>query len=118
MAKRRRPQGVSPNPMTNLILTDIALRSVGRVMRGMTERSLLRTRYDSATADRVVKGRSLGQALVSAALARVATRSVPGALAVGGGLFAKALLDRSKGRREARREGRKALAERVANAED
>ena len=38
--------------------------------------------------------RSIGSALTGAAIARIATRSVPGALIVGGGLLAKSLYDR------------------------
>lgn len=118
MAKRRRIPGISPNPVTNLILTDIVLRSVGRVVRGMTEKRLLSTRYKDETAEKVVKGRSIGQALVATALARVATRSVPGAIFVGGGMLAKAMLDRRKGKYAARREGRRELAARLAKTKN
>jgi hypothetical protein len=45
---------------------------------------------------------SLAGGLVGTAIARVATRSVPGAILVGGGLVAKALYERRKSRRAAR----------------
>jgi hypothetical protein len=51
-------------------------------------------------------------------VARVATRSVPGALLVGGGLLAKTLYDRSISRRKARRRGDKTLALQEAQADD
>jgi hypothetical protein len=42
---------------------------------------------------------SLGRSLAGAALTRLATRSVPGALVVGGGLLAKSLYDRRRAKR-------------------
>ncbi len=42
---------------------------------------------------------SIGKRIAGAALLRVATRSVPGAILVSGGLIAKALHDRHKARR-------------------
>lgn len=109
--------GFSPNPMTNLILTDIALRGVSRVARRVTEQKMLSKRYSKEDARKVMAGRSLGETLLAAGVARVATRSLPGAVVIGGGLLAKALYDRRKGR-SAKIEGRKALHKRIAEAED
>ncbi|MDR7101409.1 hypothetical protein [Croceicoccus sp. BE223] len=116
MPKRRLP-GISPNPMTNLIITDIALRGAGRLTRRFLEKGLLRTRYAKDDADRVVEGRSMAQTLASVAIARVATRSVPGALLVGAGLLGKTLYDMSKGKREARAEGQRQIRERINQAD-
>ena len=52
-------------------------------------------------------------ALAGAALTRIATRSVPGAIVVGGGMLAKALYDR---RRQARARRRAALTPKDGNA--
>ena len=112
MAKRRRLPGISPNPMTNLIITDIVLRGVGRLTRRVAEKQLLKVRYNNSAADKVVKGRSLPRMLSSAVLARVATGSVPGALAVGGGLVAKTIYDRARGS-DAKREGRKQVRKQI-----
>lgn len=103
----------SPNPMTNLIIADIALRGGGRLLRVLVERNLLKTKYPKDTAKSLVNGRGMAQALVGTAIARVATRSVPGAILVGGGLLAKALYDRGKAV-EAREAGKKAVARRAA----
>ena len=46
-----------------------------------------------------IKGRNLGESLVRGAIFRLATRSVPGAILVGGGLLAKTLHDRRKSRK-------------------
>lgn len=103
----------SPNPMTNLIIADLVLRGGGRLLRNLVERNVLKTTYPPATAKSIVSGRGMAQTLVSTALARVATRSVPGALLVGGGLLAKALYDRRQGA-EAKAKGQRAVARRVA----
>lgn len=109
--------GISPDPMTNLILTDIALRGATRLARRMTEQAMLRKRYTKETARKVIDGRSITETLVATAIARTATRSVPGAIFVGGGVLVKALYDRRRGRM-AKVDGRKALRKRMANAED
>ena len=103
--------GPSPNPATNLLIHDILLRSGGRLMRIGLEKGLLRNRYGGSAAKEMVESRSMLQTLASYAVARVATRSVPGALVVGGGLLAMTLIDRRQTRRAARRKGDKALRE-------
>lgn len=104
--------GPSPNPMTNIIIADIALRGGGRLIRHAVEKGLLGVKLPREKADKVVSGRSMAGTLIATAVARVATRSVPGALLVGGGLLAKALYDRRKGD-TAREEGKAQLERRV-----
>jgi hypothetical protein len=87
--------GVSTNPMTNLVIADIAMRGGGRFLRHAIETVVLGAKYDKAKAKDIVKGRSMAQTLLGTAVARVATRSVPGAILVGGGLLAKTLWDRA-----------------------
>lgn len=100
----------SPNPMTNLIIADLALRGGGRLLRHAVERTLLGTKYTKDQARDLVKGRSMAQTLIGTAITRIAMRSVPGALVVGGGLLAKTLYDRRKGKAAARAEGQADLA--------
>jgi hypothetical protein len=107
--------GPSPNPMTNLIIADIALRGGGRLLKHLVERSVLGAKYNPQRAKEIVRGRSMTQSLLGTAVARIATRSVPGALLVGGGLLAKTLYDRSKSRREARIEGEAQLDKQAGN---
>ncbi len=90
--------GPSPNPKTNLLLADIALRGGAMLVRQGLERGLLGKRYAPDKARKIIKGRSLGETLVGGAVARLAMRSVPGAILVGGGLLAKTLYDRRKGK--------------------
>jgi hypothetical protein len=103
--------GPSPNPATNLIIADVALRGGGRLLRHVVERTILGIKYPPEETRQIVKSRGMIQSLVGTAVARVATRSVPGALLVGGGLLAKTLYDRSKTRAKARAEGEKAVDE-------
>lgn len=102
-------ESASPNPMTNLVLADVVLRGGGRLLRHVVERTLLQAKYTPGKAKAIVKGRSMTQTLVGTALARVATRSVPGALVVGGGLLAKTLYDKRRGKAAARAEGKAAV---------
>jgi hypothetical protein len=106
----------SPNPMTNLLIADLVLRGGGRLLRQLVETNVLKTKYSPDKARKIVKGRGLAQTLISTAVARVATRSVPGAILVGGGLLAKALYDRSRGA-EAKAEGEQAVERQAAKAE-
>ena len=48
----------------------------------------------------------------------MATRSVPGALLVGGGLFAKVVFDRSLSRRKSRRRGDEEIERRAEHTDD
>ena len=101
--------GPSTNPATNVLIQDILLRSVGRIARQTVEKGLLRRRYDPKLAKDIVENRSMVQALAAYGVTKLATRSVPGALLVGGGLLAKTLFDRSQSRRASRREGHRKL---------
>lgn len=103
--KVRDTSGPSPNPATNLMLADIAIRGGGRLLRNVVERTLLGAKYSPGKARDIVSGRGMMQTLVGTAIARVATRSLPGALIVGGGLLAKTLYDRRKHPAEAKIEG-------------
>ena len=109
-------QGPSPNPMTNLIIADIAMRGGGRILRHVLENAVLGMKYSPVKAREIVKGRGMMQTLLGTAAARVATRSVPGALLVGGGLLAKTLYDRSRDRAKAKAEGERDIDEQARNA--
>jgi hypothetical protein len=105
----------SPNPMTNLLIADVVLRGGSRIMRQLVETNLLKTKYPPQLARDIIRGRGVVRTLAGAAIARLATRSVPGALFVGGGLLAKALYDRSKGDK-AKAKGEEAVSRRAAKA--
>ena len=111
--------GISPNPMTNLLLTDLVLRGGGQIMRHAVERTLLGTKYPKQKAKNIVKGRSMVQTMVGTALARIATRSVPGAILVGGAMLAKTLYDRRQGVAVAKSKGKRKVHEQaVAGSEE
>jgi len=108
-AATAKADGISPNPMTNLLIADLALRGGGQLLRHAIERTVLGAKYTPDKAKKIVKGRSMVQTLIGTAAARIATRSVPGAIVVGGGLLAKALYDRREGKRAARNSGTRAI---------
>jgi hypothetical protein len=110
--------GPSSNPATNLLILDVAVRGASLVAGRAMERALLRTRYQREKAHDIIKGRSMLNSLAATGVARVATRSVPGFLLVAGGLFAKAVIDRSLSRRESVRHGERRLAEQAAEADE
>lgn len=110
--------GPSNNPATNLLIMDVAMRGASMVFGRALEKALLRARYRPEKASDIVEGRTFVHSMAATGAARMATRSVPGFLLVTGGLFAKAVIDRSLGRRESVRRGEKALAERADNADE
>jgi hypothetical protein len=109
--------GPSTNPATNLLVADIGIRVASRLFRRTVEKGLLQLKFPPDKASEVVEGRSLAQTMVSAGLARVATRSIPGALLVTGGIIAKSILDRSLSRRQSERKGTRELEKQADNAD-
>ena len=104
--------GPSPNPHTNLLIADLALRGGTLLARRAVERGLLGSKYAPRKAKAIMRGRTFGETLVHSAIARVALQSVPGAIIVGGGLIAKTLYDRARPH-QARAEGEAALHEKA-----
>jgi hypothetical protein len=100
--------GPSPNPHTNLLIADVALRGGTLLARRAVERGLLGSKYAPRKAKAIMRGRSFSETLVHSAIARFAMQSVPGAIIVGGGLIAKTLYDRARPH-QARVEGEAAL---------
>ncbi len=83
----------------SVILADLALRAGDKLLKGTVHRTILKPAAQAA-AGKVAKGKGgIAGRLVSAALVRVATRSVPGAIVVGGGLLAKTVYDHHKARK-------------------
>ncbi len=91
-----------PDPITKQVIADLALRGGGQLLHRAVERALLGSKDSRKEAANPAKGRTMTQALIATALVRIATRSVPGALVVGGGLLAKTLYDRRKGKAAAK----------------
>lgn len=116
-ASAKKNHGPSPNPMTNLAIADIALRTGTMLARRSVERSILGAKYTPKKAKAILKGRSITETLLHTAVAKIATRSVPGAIVVGGGMLAKTLYDRRRGRR-AEVEGEVAMQKRAEEGTD
>jgi hypothetical protein len=111
-------EGLSPNPATNLLIADLALRGGGQLLRHAIERTVLGAKYTPDKAKKIVKGRSMVQTLIGTVAARLATRSVPGAIVIGGGLLAKALFDRRQGKRAAKASGVRAVEAQVKRGDE
>lgn len=103
-ASEAQDSGLSPNPATNLLIQDILLRSAGRLSRMAVEKAVLGKQYGKQFAENAVENRSVLSTLAAYGVTKLATKSIPGALAVGTGLFAKVLFDRSQARRKTRRQ--------------
>ena len=105
--------GLSPNPATNMFIADIAMRGVSQIVRNTLHKSVLQNKYGPDKAKKIVENKSLFRSLVLLGASRMATRSVPGAVLVSGGLLAKALLERSQAKRKGhgatRRKGEETL---------
>jgi hypothetical protein len=88
---------------TSLIVSEIVLRSIGRLIRHSLEKAVARRRYGSDKAKAIVEDRGILHTAAAYGVTKLATRSVPGALLVGGGLLAKTLYDRGTAKRKPRR---------------
>jgi hypothetical protein len=93
------------------------MRTGGELVRMGVEAALLGRRYGSRKASKAAAGRTLKQTLVGAALGRIATRSVPGALLVSGGMLAKTLYDRTQDTPKAREKGEADIAKQASKGE-
>lgn len=109
--------GPSPNPATNLAIADIALRGGMMLARLAVERALLGSHFAPRKARQILKGRTIRETMLHRAIASVALSSVPGAIAVTGGIVAKTLYDRSKANK-AKVEGHAKLADMAERGEE
>ena len=89
----------STDPVTNLLIADIVMRGASTLFRQSVENRLAKASVDDeADAQELLDGRTLITTLGLYAASKLATRSVPGLLVVGGGLLVKTLYDRGKAR--------------------
>lgn len=79
------------------LIVDIALREGSLLARRVAQRKLSGGDMKKAP---LPPRSSFTKRMVASTLARLAARSIPGTLLVGGGLVAKALLDRRRSKRE------------------
>lgn len=85
----------APPAKSQAMLTDVGTRAVSYVMRDAMVKGLL-TGFVTGEASKRFKNKGIGLSVLGFAAAKIATRSVPGAMAVGAGLLAKTLYDRKK----------------------
>ena len=75
-------------------LLDIAVREGRLYARRGFDRTLARTAYTREDVEAATRPEGFVKWIAAAAVARLAARSIPGALAIGGVVVAKALFDR------------------------
>ncbi|MEL7682621.1 hypothetical protein AAG602_15765 [Citromicrobium bathyomarinum] len=107
--------GLSPNPAANLIMANAIVRTGSILLRRAVDKRMLRGRYGKDTAEAAAENQGLGSTLTALALSKVAARSSTGAVAVGGGMLAKALYDRRQAKK-ARAKGDAQILEDAADA--
>lgn len=104
-------------PLTRTILAGIAMRAGSSLLKRSVDRGILGVAPEAlksaaraagakaaeAAAKAPKAKRGLGTRLVTAAALRIATRSVPGAIVVGGALLAKTLHEHRKNRPKPKR---------------
>jgi len=89
----------STNPATNLLIADILLRGASTLFRHSVEKRIAKASSENDDdAQELLDGRTLLTSLGLYGASKLATRSVPGLLIVGGGLVVKTLYDRGKAR--------------------
>jgi hypothetical protein len=82
-------------------VADMALRKTGSFARKKMDKRLAAHGFTTKDVVKAAKGQEgFGTRFAAAALVRLATRSVPNALVVGGGLVAMALFNRNRQRGE------------------
>jgi hypothetical protein len=75
-------------------LIDLALRKAGAAAKGALDRQLAGVGFSTSEARQTARRKSMVRSIAAAAVARLATRSVPGAIAASGILAAGALIGR------------------------
>ncbi len=98
-----RPPSLFPSPKasTNLIITDIIVRSASTLFRKRVEKRVARASVEiDEEADQLLDGRTLLKTLSLYGMSKIATRSPLGLGVVGGGLILKTLYDRGTARQK------------------
>ncbi len=91
----------SPDASTNLIITDIIVRSASTFFRkGLEKRVAKASAVEDQDAEHLIDSRGLVKSLTLYGMSRIATRSPLGLGVVAGGLVAKTLYDRGKARQK------------------
>lgn len=103
--------GPSTSNATNLAIAEVLMSGVSRLMRRSMRQEMLSKTHDKETAREMAASRSLLSGLAIYGASRLATRSVPGALLVAGGLALKTLYDRGGARQKREREKRRQLSD-------
>ncbi len=94
--------GIDNKAVASLLVADIVMGAGSFLLRRFVDKRVLKADYDDKTARELRSRRTRGQAVASAAATKLATRSVPGAALVGGGLLLGSMYKRGRARKAAR----------------
>ena len=103
--------GLSTDSATNLAIAEVLMRGVSRLMQRSMRDEMLSQTHDRETARELATSRTLLSGLAVYGASRLATRSVPGALIVAGGLAPKTLYDRGGARQKREHEKQRMTSE-------
>jgi hypothetical protein len=94
--------GVDSKAVGSLLVADIVMSAGTFLLGRFVDKRILKTHYDKDAAREMRKQRTKGQAIATSAATKLATRSVPGAAIVTGGLLVGSLYKRGRARKKAR----------------
>lgn len=94
--------GVDDKAVASLLVADIVTSAGSFLLNRFVEKRILKSHYDKVAARELRDQRTKGQAVASAAATKLATRSVPGAAIVTGGLLVGSLYKRGRARKAER----------------
>jgi hypothetical protein len=107
-ATSKQQRNLAEDPASTLLLANAAILAGSYIVRRAVEKGLLHGRYGGDAAQELLASKNIGQTVVAMGLAKLATRSLPGAVIVSGGAVAKALYDRRQAKRKKQRKATKA----------
>ncbi len=114
-SKTTKPTTPTNRPRPGEMVIDIALHEGTQLARRAIHKQLSKVGVSSLDPATIEAGQSFSRQLIASAIARLASRSVPGTMVVGAGLLAKGLYERRRIRREREKAEQQAAAEAEAD---
>lgn len=94
--------GADSKAVASLLVADIVMSAGSFLLSRFVEKQILKTHYDKDAARELRAQQTKGQAVATSAATKLATRSVPGAAIVTGGLLLGSMYKRGRARKKAR----------------
>ncbi len=110
-SKTTKPTIPTTRPRPGEMVIDIALHQGTQLARQAIHKRLSKMGVSSLDPATIEAGQSFSRQLMASAIARLASRSVPGTMVVGAGLLAKGLYERRRIRRDREKAEQQAASE-------